>query len=55
LQLQFCKDVGIEIKHYLPLNRTHEEWVKQYGLKAREKQKGEVKSAATKGPKLKHG
>ncbi|KEH32514.1 putative cytokinin dehydrogenase [Medicago truncatula] len=31
--LQFCKDVGIEIKHYLPLNRTHEEWVEQYGLK----------------------
>ncbi|OIV98266.1 hypothetical protein TanjilG_09900 [Lupinus angustifolius] len=31
--LQFCKDVGIEIKEYLASYKTHEEWMEQYGSK----------------------
>lgn len=31
--LQFCKDVGIGMKQYLPQMKTHEEWVEQFGHK----------------------
>lgn len=31
--LQFCKDVGIGMKQYLPQKETHEEWVEHFGEK----------------------
>ncbi|XP_061361756.1 cytokinin dehydrogenase 3-like [Gastrolobium bilobum] len=31
--LQFCADADIGIKEYLPQNKTHEEWVEQFGPK----------------------
>ncbi|CAK8564041.1 unnamed protein product [Lathyrus sativus] len=31
--LQFCKDVDIGMKQYLPLKKTHEEWIEQFGDK----------------------
>ncbi|XP_068461873.1 cytokinin dehydrogenase 4-like [Phaseolus vulgaris] len=31
--LDFCEDAGIEIKQYLPQNKTRKEWMKQFGSK----------------------
>ncbi|XP_058729393.1 cytokinin dehydrogenase 3-like [Vicia villosa] len=31
--IQYCKDVGIGMKQYLPQKETHEEWVEHFGQK----------------------